>query len=52
MSTELMVSMLESGKNGGDILAILDTITATVDMHQLLNSASEVSEPSLDSLEF
>lgn len=52
MSTETMISMLDTSKNGDDILSILDTITAQVDMNQLLNSASEVSEPSLDSLEF
>jgi hypothetical protein len=52
MSTELMISLLDRASSGADILNILDTITAQVDMNQLLNSASEVSEPVLDSLEF
>lgn len=46
MSTQLMVTMLQSGKNAKDILAILDTITATV------NSAGDITKPSLDSIEF
>lgn len=45
MSKELMISMLKSGKNGEQILAILDTITAEDD-------SSEYNEPTLDPIEF
>lgn len=46
MSTQLMVTMLQSGKNAMDILAILDTIITAV------NSAGDITKPSLDSIEF
>jgi hypothetical protein len=45
MSKELMISMLQSGKNGEQILSILDTITAQ-------DESSEYNEPTLDSIEF
>jgi hypothetical protein len=45
MSKELMISMLESGKNGDQILSILDTITGQTEN-------SEYNEPTLDSIEF
>ena len=45
MSKQLMISMLKSGKNGNDILAILDTITEE-------DQPSEYNEPTLDSIEF
>ena len=40
-----MISMLQSGKNGEQILSILDTITAQ-------DESSEYNEPTLDSIEF
>jgi hypothetical protein len=45
MSKELMISMLKSGKNGEQILAILDSITAQ-------DESSEYNEPTLDSIKF
>ena len=40
-----MISMLQSGKNGEQILAILNTLTGD-------NQPSEYNEPTLDSIEF
>ncbi len=45
MSKEIMISMLKSGKNGEQILAILDTITGE-------DQPSEYNEPTLDHIEF
>jgi len=45
MSKELMISMLNTGKNGEQILAILDTIASE-------DSNSEYNESTVDSIEF
>ena len=45
MSKEIMISMLKTGKNGEEILTILDSFTAE-------DNSSEYNEPTLDSIEF
>lgn len=45
MSKEMMIGMLQGGKNGEQILAILDTITGQ-------DETSEYNEPTLDSIAF
>jgi hypothetical protein len=45
MSTELMISLLDSAKNAADILSILDSITAE-------DSSNEYNNSTSDSIEF
>jgi hypothetical protein len=45
MSKETLIGMLKTGKNGEQILAILDSFTAE-------DSSSEYNEPTLDTIDF
>jgi len=45
MSKEMMIGMLKSGKNGEQILAILDTISTE-------DNSTEYNEPTSDPIEF
>jgi hypothetical protein len=52
MSKQLMVTLLQSGKNAQDLLVILDTIAAATNCNQLVDSASDIDQSTMDSIEF
>lgn len=52
MSKELMISMLSAGKNGQQILSILDTITSDSVTTSTEDTSAKYNEPTSEFIDF